>query len=81
MFGSSIALADRAKRDHQLYWFLYWLNYLKPRKVKSIYSVPAEAINDMENSLKEHVEEKSNIEENDSEDQSIHYPENTRNNE
>ena len=39
----SIATVDRAKREIQLYWFLYWLNdYLKPRKVKS--SVKAEAI-------------------------------------
>ena len=34
----------------------------------------------MGNSLKEHCEEESNLEENYSEDQSIHYPESTQDN-
>ena len=47
--ASSIAVVDRAKRELQLYWFLYWLNdYLKPHRVKS--SVQAEGINDFRNS-------------------------------
>ena len=47
--ASSIAVVDRAKRELQLYWFLFWLNdYLKPYRVKS--SVQAEAINDIRNS-------------------------------
>ena len=43
--ASLIAVDDRAKRELQLYLFLYLLNdYLKPRKVKS--STQTEAIND-----------------------------------
>ena len=34
----------------------------------------------MENSLKEHGKQESNLEENYSEDQNIHYPENTQDN-
>lgn len=59
--GTSTAIVDRANRELQLYSFLFWLDdYLKPRKTKS--NVKDEIVNN--------VEDKSTIEEYDSDDQS-----------